>query len=84
MLLFQRMKLNEVWRDYESDCIEAEFKREKKNAAREFEEKKIELRESLITELGMKICHVFYLCTCHYKYNSYNIPACVIHILMCT
>ena len=49
-----RQQLNAAWRDYEAECIEQEYRNEKKAAAREFEDKKIELKESLIHELEEK------------------------------
>lgn len=53
-----RLKLNEAWRDYEATCIERNYMNEKKAAVREFEEKKIELRENLISELEDKKKHI--------------------------
>jgi len=50
----ERLQLNEAWRDYEAECVEMEYRNEKKNAAREFEDKKIELKENLIHELEEK------------------------------
>lgn len=49
-----RVKLNDVWYKYQLECIERDYVNEKKAAAREFEEKKIELRENLIFELEEK------------------------------
>lgn len=46
-----RMLLNEAFQILESERVEREFVNEKKAALREFEDRKIELRESLILEL---------------------------------
>ncbi|CAG2104816.1 unnamed protein product [Medioppia subpectinata] len=50
----ERILLDEVFLAFESDRIEREFHSEKKSAVREFEERKVELKESLITELEDK------------------------------
>ncbi|KAF4527853.1 hypothetical protein B566_EDAN016498 [Ephemera danica] len=52
--LKERLRLNNIWRDYEMDCVERDFVYEKKCAAKEFEEKKIDLREMLISDLEEK------------------------------
>lgn len=49
-----RLILNEVFQTYEMERVEKEYIYEKKAAVREFEEKKIELRETLIMELEEK------------------------------
>jgi len=46
----QRIKLNEAKNDCETDSIQRFFVREKKAALREFEEKKIELKDTVIAE----------------------------------
>lgn len=46
-----RMLLNEAFQMYETERVEREYVNEKKAALREFEDRKIELRESLILEL---------------------------------
>lgn len=46
-----RMLLNEAFQIYETERVEREYMNEKKAALREFEDRKIELRESLILEL---------------------------------
>lgn len=46
-----RMLLNEAFQFYETERVEREYVNEKKAALREFEDRKIELRESLILEL---------------------------------
>lgn len=50
----ERLRLNDILYKYEEDCIKREYESELKAAAREFEEKKIELRESLIVDLEEK------------------------------
>lgn len=46
-----RMLLNEAFQIYETERVERDYVNEKKAALREFEDRKIELRESLIMEL---------------------------------
>lgn len=46
-----RMLLNEAFQIYETERVEREYINEKKAALREFEDRKVELRESLISEL---------------------------------
>lgn len=46
-----RLMLNEAFQMYEMERVEREYVNEKKAALREFEDRKIELRESLILEL---------------------------------
>ncbi|XP_037566884.1 sin3 histone deacetylase corepressor complex component SDS3 isoform X2 [Dermacentor silvarum] len=50
----ERLFMNEVFQCHEIERVELEYIQEKKAAAREFEEKKIDLRESLIMELEEK------------------------------
>lgn len=50
----ERLRLNILYRDYLIDCVEKEYLQEKKAAAREFEEKKIDLKETLISDLEDK------------------------------
>ncbi|XP_059481743.1 sin3 histone deacetylase corepressor complex component SDS3 [Neocloeon triangulifer] len=50
----ERLRLNVIWRDYEIECVERDYIHEKKMAAKECEEKKIELRELLLSELEDK------------------------------
>jgi Sin3 histone deacetylase corepressor complex component SDS3 len=49
-----RIVLNESFLAFETDRIEREYINEKKSAVREFEERKIELKENLISELEDK------------------------------
>ncbi|KAG5900095.1 hypothetical protein JTB14_016064 [Gonioctena quinquepunctata] len=50
----ERLRLNVLHREYMIDCVEREYIQEKKAAAREFEEKKIDLKENLISDLEDK------------------------------
>ncbi|KAL1428452.1 hypothetical protein MTO96_002827 [Rhipicephalus appendiculatus] len=50
----ERLFMNEVFQSHEVERVEREYAHEKKAAVREFEEKKIDLRESLIMELEEK------------------------------
>lgn len=50
----ERIRLNVLYRDYMIDCVEREYIQEKKAAVREFEEKKIDLKENLISDLEDK------------------------------
>lgn len=47
----ERLRLNIISRDYSIECIERDYVVEKRGAANDFEEKKIELRENLISDL---------------------------------
>ncbi|CAC5357836.1 SUDS3 [Mytilus coruscus] len=46
----ERIRINEIWRDFELEVVEREYIKEKKATAKDFEEKKIDLKESLILE----------------------------------
>mmetsp|Transcript_40483 Transcript_40483/g.65225 ORF Transcript_40483/g.65225 Transcript_40483/m.65225 type:complete len:281 (-) Transcript_40483:143-985(-) len=50
----ERIRVNEIWREFELDVVEREYIKEKKASVKDFEEKKIELKENLIVELGEK------------------------------
>lgn len=50
----ERLRLNAIYRDYLEECVEKEYISEKKAAAKELEEKKIEIRENLLTDLEEK------------------------------
>jgi Sin3 histone deacetylase corepressor complex component SDS3 len=54
----ERIRLNEIHRDYLLECINQDFILEKKAAAKEFEEKKIELKENLIADFEDKKKHI--------------------------
>ena len=47
---FCRISLNDVWKEYASECIDNDFLDEKKASVREYEIKKIELKDNLIQE----------------------------------
>ncbi|XP_067013575.1 sin3 histone deacetylase corepressor complex component SDS3 isoform X2 [Anabrus simplex] len=50
----ERLRLNVIMRDYTMECVERDYILEQKAAAKEFEEKKIELRETLISDMEEK------------------------------
>ncbi|XP_041348987.1 sin3 histone deacetylase corepressor complex component SDS3-like isoform X2 [Gigantopelta aegis] len=50
----ERLRMNEIWRDLELEMVERDYIKEKKSAVKDFEEKKIDLKESLIAELEEK------------------------------
>ncbi|KAL7648031.1 UNVERIFIED_CONTAM: hypothetical protein RMT77_001648 [Armadillidium vulgare] len=50
----ERLKLNDLWRDLEMECVEREYFADRRLAAQEFEEKKAELKENLLLELEDK------------------------------
>lgn len=50
----ERLRLNTIYRDYLEECVEKEYINEKKAAAKDLEEKKIEVRENLLTDLEEK------------------------------
>ncbi|KAK2170329.1 hypothetical protein LSH36_3g13039 [Paralvinella palmiformis] len=50
----ERLRVNEIWLHYEMELVENEYIKEKKAAAKEFEEKKIDLKEQLILDLEEK------------------------------
>lgn len=50
----ERLRLNTLYRDYMIECVERDYTLEKKAAAKEFDEKKVDLRENLIAELEDK------------------------------
>jgi len=47
----ERLEINQAWRDLEYNSIEKDYSSEQKTIGKEFEEKKIELRERLVNEL---------------------------------
>ncbi|XP_008481151.1 uncharacterized protein LOC103517880 [Diaphorina citri] len=49
-----RLRTNALWRDHCIEVVEKEYVGEKRIAVKEFEEKKIELRENLIVDLEEK------------------------------
>ncbi|XP_059045204.1 sin3 histone deacetylase corepressor complex component SDS3 [Achroia grisella] len=52
--LHERLRLNRIYKDHMFDVVEREYIAEKKAAAKEFEEKKIELRENLLSDFEDK------------------------------
>ncbi|XP_059619297.1 sin3 histone deacetylase corepressor complex component SDS3 isoform X2 [Phlebotomus argentipes] len=46
----ERLRLNEIYRDYLVECVERDYILEKKAAVKEFEEKKTDLKENLLTD----------------------------------
>ncbi|CAH1801828.1 unnamed protein product [Owenia fusiformis] len=50
----ERLRMADIWRDYEITMVENDYLCEKRYSAKEFEEKKIDLKENLIIELEEK------------------------------
>lgn len=50
----ERVRLNVIYRDYMIECVERDYILEKKAAVKEFEEKKIDLKENLVTDFEDK------------------------------
>lgn len=50
----ERLRLNEIYREYMIDCAEKDYINEKKAAVKEFEDKKIDLRENLLSDFEDK------------------------------
>lgn len=50
----ERLRINMLYRDYRKECVERDYILEKKAAAKDFEDKKIDLRENLISDLEDK------------------------------
>lgn len=50
----ERLRLNQIWKEYLLECVERDYIKEKKLVAKELKDKKIELKESLISELEEK------------------------------
>lgn len=46
----ERLRLNEIYRDYLKECVERDYFIEKKAAVKEYEEKKTDLKENLLTD----------------------------------
>uniref|UniRef100_A0A1L8DX93 Putative component of histone deacetyl n=1 Tax=Nyssomyia neivai TaxID=330878 RepID=A0A1L8DX93_9DIPT len=46
----ERLRLNEIYRDYLVECVERDYILEKKAAVKEFEEKKSDLKDNLLTD----------------------------------
>lgn len=54
----ERIHLNQSSHDYLIECVEQDYITEKKAAAKEFEEKKVELKENLIADFEDKKKHI--------------------------
>ncbi|XP_045490869.1 sin3 histone deacetylase corepressor complex component SDS3 [Colias croceus] len=52
--LHERLRLNKIYKEHMYEVVEREYIAEKKAAAKEFEDKKIELRENLLNDLEEK------------------------------
>ncbi|XP_004930353.1 sin3 histone deacetylase corepressor complex component SDS3 isoform X2 [Bombyx mandarina] len=52
--LQERLRLNRIYKDHMYEVVDREYVAEKKAAAKEFEEKKVELRENLLTDFEDK------------------------------
>ncbi|XP_076220470.1 sin3 histone deacetylase corepressor complex component SDS3 isoform X2 [Nomia melanderi] len=50
----ERLRLNIIYRDYLTESVERDYILEKKAAVKEFEEKKIDLKENLLTDMEEK------------------------------
>lgn len=50
----ERIRLNEIYRDYLVNCVERDYILEKNAAVKEYEEKKTDLRENLLTDFEDK------------------------------
>ncbi|CAL4098231.1 unnamed protein product, partial [Meganyctiphanes norvegica] len=50
----ERLRINDLWREVEMEIVEHDYLCEKRIAGREFEEKKLELKENLLVELEEK------------------------------
>ncbi|KOB75215.1 putative suppressor of defective silencing [Operophtera brumata] len=52
--LHERLRVNRIYKDHMNEVVEREYIAEKKAAAKEFEEKKVELRENLLNDFEDK------------------------------
>lgn len=50
----ERLRLNEVYRDYLRECVERDYILEKKAAQKEYEEKKADLKDNILTDFEDK------------------------------
>lgn len=50
----ERIRLNTIFWDYMIECVERDYIKEKKAAAKEFEEKKVDLKENLLSDFEDK------------------------------
>jgi hypothetical protein len=53
-IIFSRLKLNAIQREYLVEWVERDYILEKKAAVKEYEEKKIDLKENLLTDMEEK------------------------------
>lgn len=53
-IIFIRLRLNVIHRDYLTEWVERDYILEKKAAVKEFEEKKIDLKDNLLTDMEEK------------------------------
>jgi len=53
-IIFLRLKLNTIHREYLVEWVERDYILEKKAAVKEYEEKKIDLKENLLTDMEEK------------------------------
>lgn len=51
---YERLRLNEIYRDYMIECVEKDYILEKNAAVKEYEEKKSDLKENLIADFEDK------------------------------
>lgn len=50
----ERLRINEIYRDYLMECVERDYILEKKASGKEYEEKKADLKENLLTDFEDK------------------------------
>lgn len=50
----ERLRLNIIYRDYLTECVERDYILDKKAAVKEFEEKKADLKENLVADMEEK------------------------------
>lgn len=50
----ERNRLNEIYREYLTECVERDYILEKKATVKEYEEKKADLKENLVTDFEDK------------------------------
>ena len=54
----ERLRLNIIYKDYMTECVERDYIIDRKTAVKEFEEKKSELKENLLADLEEKRKHI--------------------------
>ncbi|XP_067641968.1 sin3 histone deacetylase corepressor complex component SDS3 isoform X2 [Eurosta solidaginis] len=47
----ERLRLNEIYRDYLKECVEKDYQSERRAAQKEYEEKKIDLKDNILADL---------------------------------